>query len=291
MPLNLTAKVIARVVRVAVEPGAVVHAGDRLVEFDAELYRANLESALMAFEHFHNELQRAESLSRMRFASSTELENARIDEARSRVALISAKIDLENTKIASPVSAVVLSRSVNPGEVTHIDEPLIQLGVLNPVVMEIAVSEDQMGFVYPGMHAEVQTDAYAQETLRGQVTQINSSVDLMTRTFEVYASLPNSDLRLKKGITGYARLRSHRSALVVPNTAVVNATGDRAMVYVVDGSQRAHIRDITPGLRANGLIEILAGLTEGEQVVSVGQAGLRDNDKVRLNQNAPWNSP
>jgi membrane fusion protein, multidrug efflux system len=291
MLVSVTAKVIARVLRVAVKPGTVVYPGDLLVEFDPELYRANFESAQLAFEHFHNELERAESLSQKRFASSAQLENARIDEARARVALVSAKIDLENTKIVSSVSAVVLSRSVNPGEVSHIDEPLIELGVLNPVLMEVAVSEDEMPFVYPGMHAEVQTDAFPQEILNGAVSEINSSVDLMTRTFQVYATLPNNDLRLKKGVTGYARMRCHRSALVVPNTAVVNATGDRAIVYVVDGSQHAHIRDITPGLRANGMTEILAGLHEAEQVVSVGQAGLRDNDEVRLNQNAPWNRP
>ncbi len=289
-PVNVAAKVVARVLRVPVEAGAVVHPGDLLVEFDSELYRTNYESEQLSYEHLHNELKRTESLSRKQFSSLTDLENARVAEARARVALVSAKIDLENTKIVSPVAAVVLSRSINPGEMSHIDESCVQLGVIDPFLMEVAVSEDKLGYVYEGMEAEVETDAFPGETFRGQVTRIDASVDVLTRTFGVYVEIPNHDLRLKKGVTGYARLKSRRSALVVPNTAVIDPNGDRSMVYVIDSSRRAHVREIKAGLSTNGMTEIIGGLREGEQVVSVGQAGLRENDQVLLNRNAPWNN-
>jgi len=290
LPVNLTAKIVARISRVLVDQGSVVHPGDLLVNFDPELYRVNLESAQVSYTHFHNELRRVQALAKKNFASPADLEDARIAEARARVAVVSAKIDLANTRIFSPVAAVVLSRSVNPGEMSRIDESIMQLGVITPVLMEVAVSEDKIGFVYPGMDAVVGTDAFPGETFTGQVSQINSSVDVMTRAFEVYVALPNRDLRLKKGVTGYARLSGRRTALVVPNTAVLNPLGDRATVYVVDHARRAHAREITPGLSGNGMTEIVSGLSEGEEVVSVGQAGLHENDEVRVNENAAWNN-
>lgn len=289
LPVNLTSKVVARVSRVAVAPGAVVRPGELLVQFDPALYQANLDSAQVSYTHFHNELKRVEALSHLSFASPVDLENARIAEARARVAVVSAKIDLANTKIVSPVFAVVLSRSVNPGEMSRIDEAVMQLGVIAPILMEVAVSEDKVGFVYPGMDAKVSTDAFPGETFEGRVERIDSSVDVMTRAFQVFVEVPNQDLRLIKGVTGYARLSSRRTGLTVPSTAVVNPLGDRAIVYVVDRSQRAHSREIRVGLSANGVTEILAGLNQGEQVVSVGQGGLHDNDEVRVNQNAAWN--
>ena len=288
MPLNLTAKIEARVARVPVDQGTVVKPGDTLVEFDPELYRANLESARLSYAHYHNELRRVESLAKLNYASPVDLENARIAEARAQVALVSAKLDLANTILRSPVSAVVLSRSINPGEMSRIDEAIMQLGVISPILMEVAIGEDKIGFVYPGMDAVVETDAFPGRTFVGRVARLDSSVDVMTRAFEVYVEIPNHDLQLKKGITGYARLTSRRVALVVPSTAVLNPVGDRATVYVVD-SGRAHSREIRPGLSTNGVTEILAGLNEGERVVSVGQAGLRDNDTVRVNHNASWN--
>jgi membrane fusion protein, multidrug efflux system len=288
-PVNINAKIVARVLRVPVEVGAVVHPGDLLVEFDPELYQSNYESEQLGYQHFHNELKRTESLARQAFSSPEDLENARVAEARARVALVSAKIDLENTRILSPVSAVVLSRSINPGEMSHIDESCVQLGVIDPFLMEVAVSEDKIGYVYEGMDAEVETDAFPGETFKGQVTRIDAAVDVMTRTFGVYVQIPNHDLRLKKGVTGYARLKSRRTALVVPSTAVIDLNGDRSMVYVIDASRHVHVREIRGGISALGMTEITRGLREGEEVVSVGQAGLRDNDEVLLNRNAPWN--
>jgi len=288
-PVELSAKVVGTVLRVAVQNGDTVRPGDVLVEFDPELYQVNYDSARVSYAHDYNELRRTEALARERYASPVDLENARMAEARARVALVAAKIDLANTRVVSPVYGVVLNRSVNPGETSHIDEPVMQLGVLDPVLMQVAVSEDKLGFIHSGMEAEVETDAYPEERLKGEVVRLDPSVDIMTRTLDVYVELPNRDLRLKKGVTGYTSLSYHRSALVIPNTAVANATGDRATVYVIDSSGRAHFRDISPGLTANGMTEVLAGLGEGEEVVAAGQAGVRDNDKVRPNKGAPWN--
>ena len=243
-PVNMSAKVVARVLRVPVEAGSVVRPGDLLIEFDPELYQSNYESERLSYEHLHNELKRIEALAQRHFSSAADLENARVAEARARVALISAKIDLSNTKIVSPISAVVLSRSINPGEMSHIDESCVQLGVIDPFLMEVAVSEDKLGYVFEGMDAEVETDAFPGETFKGQVSRIDGSVDVMTRTFAVYVEIPNHDLRLKKGVTGYARLESRRRVLAVPNTAVIDPTGDRSMVYVIDRSRHAHLREI-----------------------------------------------
>jgi multidrug efflux pump subunit AcrA (membrane-fusion protein) len=75
----------------------------------------------------------------------------------------------------------------------------------------------------------------------------------------------------------------------VPSTAVLNPVGDRAIVFVVDKDNRAHIRGVRPGLMAGGMTELIDGVQEGEQVVTVGQQELRDNDRVLANQSAPWN--
>jgi multidrug efflux pump subunit AcrA (membrane-fusion protein) len=59
-------------------------------------------------------------------------------------------------------------------------------------------------------------------------------------------------------------------------------------VFVVDNGV-VHTREVRCGLAANGFTEIMSGLREGEQVVTVGQLYLHDNDKVRVNAFAPWN--
>ena len=289
VPITITAKAVARVLSVPVEEGAIVRPGDLLVDFDPQLYSANLASAEATYQHAHKQLERMEALARKQFASPVDVENARVAEAQTHDAVVGAKIDLSNTRVYSPVAAIVISRTVNPGEMSRMDETMLQLGVLDPVLMNAAVSEDKLGFTFIGMPGEVGTDAFPGEVFKGKVTRIDPTIDPTTRTFGAYIQLANHDLRLRSGVTGYARLTSHRMVLVVPSTAILNPVGDRKSVFVVDGDGTAHLREVRVGMTSGGATEILSGVQEGEQVVVAGQMGLRDNDKVRANQNAPWN--
>lgn len=287
--VTLTAKVIGKVQEVAVDVGSVVKPGDVLVTMDPRLYEANLAAARIAYDHARNQVAREQALAAKKFASPLDVENAEVTEASTYAQMVSAEIDLANTKIVSPAPAVILSRTANPGEMTRIDEQVLQLGILDPVLFDAAVSEDKTGSTYLGMEGDVRTDAFPGEIFSGKVQKMDSLVDPTTRTFGVYIRLENHDLRLKKDVTGYARLKSARDALVVPATAIVNPVGDRSSVFVIDGDGRARIREVRTGLSANNVTEILSGLQENEQVVVVGQYDLHDNDLVRANQNAPWN--
>jgi membrane fusion protein (multidrug efflux system) len=289
-PVNIFCKVVARITKIPVDEGSIVHPGELLVDLDPQLYKANLASADVNLDHAQKQLQRLEALARKHFASATDLENAKVAEAQAYDAVVSARIDLSNTRVLSPAVAVVLSRSVNPGEMSKMDETLVQLGVLDPVLMDTSMTEDKIGYVYLGMEGEVGTDAFPGMLLKGTVTKMDPTIDPATRTFGTYVRLANPGLRLKKGVTGYARLKSRRMALAVPSSAILNPVGDRATVFVVDAGGRARQRRVRVGITvSNNLTEILEGLNEGEQVVVIGQFDLHDNDMVRLNQHAPWN--
>lgn len=183
----------------------------------------------------------------------------------------------------------MLERAVNPGEITRLDQQLIELGVLDPVMMVAQVPEDKIGAIYLGMKGVVATDAFPGVDFTGTVAKIDSRVNDATRTFAVYIQLANHALLLKKGVTGYARLESTKMALAVPATAVMNPLGERASVFIVGDDKRAHLRIIRPGMAVDGLIEVLGGLDEHQQVVTAGQYELRDNDPVSVNRFAPWN--
>ena len=289
MPVFLTAKVISRVVSVPVDLGVVVKPGALLVQLDPHLYEAKLEAARVVYEHARNQLQRMLSLEKMNFASAVQVEEARVAAANAQDALISAQINLTNTKVLSPAPAVVLQRSINPGEMTKIDQELILLGIIDPIMMVAQVTENKIGSVYLGMPADVGTDAFPGVTFTGTIAKIDSKVNDTTRTFAVYIRLANHDLRLKKGVTGYSRIAAARTVLAIPSNALINPVGDQAAVFVVDKEDKAHLRQIRYGMIVEGMTEVLSGVEEGEQVVTIGQLGLRDNDKVQVNSVATGN--
>ncbi len=287
--ITMTARVTSRVLKVPVDLGTVVKPGGILVQLDDSVYAASLNSAKEAYDHAFKQLARMERLLNDDFASPLEVELARSAKADAWQSMVAAEIDLANTVVRSPALAVVLSRTVNPGEFARLDESMIQLGVIRPVMMVAAIAEDQIGSVHLGMTAKVGTDGFPGETFIGRVVKIGASVSAATRTFDVYIELQNQDLRLKPGVTGYARLENSRLALVVPNTALMNPVGDRATAFVVDGGLRAHLREVRRGPIVGGMTEVLDGLREGERVVTVGQLELRDKDLVSVNRFGPWN--
>lgn len=287
--ITMTAKVTGRVVKVPVDLGTIVKPGGILVQLDDSLYAAKLNSAKETYDHASRQLERMEKLLNDNLGSAVEVELARIAKANARQSMVAAEIDLANTLVRSPALAVVLNRTVNPGEFTRLDQSMIELGVIRPVMMVAGVAEDQIGSVHLGMTASVGTDAFAGETFTGQVVKIGARVSDTTRTFDVYIELHNQDLRLKPGVTGYARLESRRAALAIPSTALMNPLGDRATTFVVDSGHRAHLREVRRGPIVGGMTEVLGGLRAGEQVVTVGQLELRDNDLVSVNQFGPWN--
>jgi len=279
----LTARVSARVLEVPVDLGQVLTRDALLVQLDNRLFAANLASAKSAAEHAERQVERMAALEAKGFGAPADTEKARAYAAATRQLMVQAEIDLANTRLTSPTAAVVLSRSVNPGETTKVDQELFQLGTIESVLMVAEVSEDKVGSVHLGMTGEVGTDAFPGETFTGEVVKIEGRVSATTRTFGVYIRIANPQLRLKPGVTGYARLASTRTALAIASTAVINPVDDRPTVFVVDAADVAHLRPVRCGLLAEGMTEILDGLEEGERVVTVGQLELNDRDRVRVN--------
>ncbi len=287
--VTLAARISSRVITVPVDLGAIVKEGDLLVEMDSRLLKANLESARINADHSGKQLHRMEVLEEKGFGTAVDTEKARSDDAEARRAVIDAEIALTDTRVSSPVEGVVLERGTNPEENARPGQKLMVLGTLHPVMMVAEVSEEKIGSIRLGMPAEIGTDAFPGEIFTGAVAKVQASVSAKTRTFDVYIKVANEDLRLKPGVTGYARLNNQRPALAIPSSALMDPVGDRATVFVADKEDRAHLRAVRRGMAASGMTEILDGVQEGEMVVTVGQLELHDNDRIRPNRSGPWN--
>jgi membrane fusion protein (multidrug efflux system) len=285
----LTNRVVARVTSVPVEIGNIVKGGDLLAQMDDSYYASAVEHARINHDHTSAQLHRMLAMQAKGFASAVEVEQARTADSAAKEALVEAEFNLSCTKMAAPAPAIVLQRNINPGEIPSVGSAGFKLGIIVPIYMVAQVSEEKIGSVHLGMEGDVSTDGFPGVVFKGKVVKIDGSVNDTTRTFGVYISIPNEDVRLIPGITGYARLENQHMGLAVPSTAVIDPVGDRASVFVIEADKHAHTRSIRRGLMADGMTEILDGLEEGEQVVTVGMQELRDKDRVLLNQSGPWN--
>lgn len=173
--------------------------------------------------------------------------------------------------IASPISGTITSLGVRPGMSVAAGQTLAEVNGLGTVWLDAAVPEAMAAQVRPGALASATLTAFPGETFRGRVRAIVPQANTESRTITARIELPNHGRRLRPGMFANVAFGGEaRSALLVPSEAVIR-TGRRSLVMLASDKGRYRPAEVRTGLEAGGQTEILAGLAEGEKVVTSGQ--------------------
>lgn len=180
--------------------------------------------------------------------------------------------------ILSPMSGTVVSRNVYEGQSVKEGEKLFELADFAVMWLKLEVYERDLAWLAPGQGVEVTSAAIPGRTLMGRITFIDPNFDEKTRSTKVRVEIPNPFVE-----TGGVRRReiSHRllaearvasivpEVLAIPRSAVLNP-GGTPMVYVMKAPGAYERRRVTLGRSGDDLVEVLAGVTAGERVVTAG---------------------
>jgi HlyD family secretion protein len=294
--LKLIAKIEAPVKSIKGDVGEIVQKNQLLAEYDGTVLLSELTSAetrlnkaTVTRSNSKINLQRIKELYDKKLIAKVELERAEQEYSSAEAEfgdanynLARVKSDISYLKVKSPIQGIILERLVNPGESPALKAPLFTLGLIDPIFMVAKVPEQNVGDIAIGQTAEIVFDAYPNITFTGKVDKIDANINPETRVFLAYIKIANKGLKLKPGLTGFSRISFKKNAVAILNLAVVNPTGQRATVFVVDGDNTAYLREIQTGQVDEGYTEVLSGLKSGEKIVAVGMRGLQHKDKVRI---------
>jgi cobalt-zinc-cadmium efflux system membrane fusion protein len=177
-------------------------------------------------------------------------------------------------ELRSPVSGEVVSRTARVGRAVEPGETLIEVVDLDELWLLADVYERDLRLVAPGQRVEVEVRAYPDAVFSGSVDQISGMLDQRTRAAKVRVVLPNPEHRLRPGMFATARIagaHDHAPAatLAVPASAVQTIDDHRA-VFVRLSEGVFELRRIHTGERAGELVEVLNGLSPGDEVVGDG---------------------
>ncbi|TAN67725.1 MAG: efflux RND transporter periplasmic adaptor subunit [Methylobacter sp.] len=177
---------------------------------------------------------------------------------------------LDTLPLQSPVNGVVLEKPAQEGMRFMPGELLFRIADLSSVWLVIEVFEQDIGEVRLGQVAQVHINAYPDRLFSGKVEFIYPTLTAETRTVKVRVELPNIEGLLKPGLYGsvtLAALTDKSACLAVPDSAVIDS-GARQVVLIQKAEGRFEPRVVKLGLQADGYWEVLAGLDEGDEVVS-----------------------
>ena len=172
----------------------------------------------------------------------------------------------------APRAGVVEEIGVREGAQVQPGQMLFRIVDLSSVWVEANVPEAQAGNLRAGMRVVATADAYPGVSFAGSLAAVLPQVDSVTRTVRIRLQVTNPGLRLKPGmfVRVIAQLPARAPQLLVAHEAVI-ATGLRNVVIVVHDDQRFEPVEVTLGHTVGPDVEVLAGLTEGQRVVTSGQ--------------------
>jgi RND family efflux transporter MFP subunit len=286
--------------QVSVELGSAVRRGQPLaVIFSGELADAQKKYLSMRamLEADHQKLVRTEKLLALGAVSRQELEEVtavhaahetEVAAARQRLILLGLSGDrvakltsadqvVSEVTVPAPGDGIVVTRSINPGQVVGAAQELFVVTDLSTVWVIGDLYEKDFPHVRVGAEATVTVPAVAGVTIRGRVTYIDPRVDAAARTAKVRVEVPNrsGDLRLGMFVNASFQTAARASVALVPRAAV-QAIGERTVVYVpLDDGGRFAERPFKAGRAVGEFVEAVDGVKPGERVVTDGSFFLR----------------
>ncbi len=278
-------------------------------EINRAQHEINGAEAMHAALHAQSERLRQAAATRPGLIAQQELDDAQSKDLSSRAQVDSAKAAmaaaqqhaeaaradnervqaLENyTNVVAPISGVVIWRYADTGALIQggtnsnsQDLPIVRLSQSDLLRLRVPVPEDDVRYVHEGGVLDVRVDAIG-KSFTGKIVRFTRSVNFETRTMETEVDVENKDLAIAPGMYANTMLQlgTVKNVVTVPVEALVLNAQRQRSVYVLDSTNRVHIRNVTVGTQGSKLAEITSGLNPGERVILGGQDKYVEDETV-----------
>lgn len=316
--VNVGTQVSGTVYKVHADFNDRVDAGQVMAELDPSLFQAqvkqseaNLLNAQASLALARIKLGRTDTLYQKKLIAKEELDIARqqVDAATAQVKLAEAqlerdRINLRNSVIRSPISGVVVARSVDVGQT-------VAASFQTPTLFQIAqdlrrmqiytnVAEADVGNPSTSNPVSFTVDAFPERNFQGRIRQIrlNPTVQQNVVTYNVVVDVDNEDGRLMPGMTAYVLITvsERKDVLRIPNTALSfrpredEESGGRpssraagTQVYVLEQNDTLRPVPVKTGITDNTVTQVIdGGLQPGDRVVTRETGERKDTGNFRI---------
>jgi membrane fusion protein, multidrug efflux system len=278
--VDITSEVSKKVSAIRFNEGDFVRRDAVLVELDSDEARAAVAEAEAAVVDSESRFKRSRDLFARQALSQAELEQLEATLKASLARLEAARARLADTVIRAGFDGRTGFRRVSVGQLVGPTTVITTLDDVSVIKLNFTVPETSLSLIRKGLPVTAVSPAVPSRQFRGEISELDSRVDPITRSITVRARIPNPDGLLRPGMFMTVSLRGEAvPAIVVPESAIVPEQG-RTFVFVVREA-KAERHEVHVGQRRPGEVQIASGLREGERVVIEGTQNLREGMPVR----------
>jgi membrane fusion protein (multidrug efflux system) len=282
--ITYSAKLPSVVTKINVTAGQHVTKGTILAELDAKATKAQLETTKKQYELAKTMYDKRKQLWDQNIGSEVEYLQAKNAKESLEKGMDAQKEALEMYYIKADYNGTIDQVNIKVGQNVAPGVPCIT--VVNPAALKVKadLSESYSSLVKIGDVVNI-TFPDIQKTITAKVSYASKTIDKMTRTFNVEINLPG-DNELSPNMVSQIQIVDYQNpnAIVIPINAIQEIDGEQIVFIAVKKGDKLIAKKISvkTGKQYNGLSEILSGLNDGDNVISIGFQDLTDGQSVKL---------
>lgn len=280
---NLGAQTTARISKIFVEEGIAVQEGDLLFQMDD----TQLAQAKIQYDMLKDDFNRMKPLYEQGSISKQEFDKVKAAYESSEY---SYKLLLINTQFKAPFAGVITAKKMNEGEVfmlapTGGAPSVVTLMQINPLKLEVSISEQYFKNVKLGLKTKLEVDAYPGSSFEGTVNKINPTINRDTRTFNVEIKIPNPKQALRPGMYVIAKLFTGAETITaVHRSSILRMPASNVFYTFVIENNIAKRVTVIRGDEYDEIVEITSGLKAGNIIATTGHSLLNDGSLVKITE-------
>jgi HlyD family secretion protein len=272
--VDVSSKISGLVKEVKVSENQQVKAGQVLLTLDDTHLQAQVAQAQAHLSDASGTLERTQRLHDMGAVADQQLDSAVTNYNVAKAAYDDAVSQLADTVIKSPIDGTVIGKPIPAGQAVApgISSPMVLLTVadMNEMQIETQVDESDIGKVKVGQNVSFTVDAYPGKTFTGTVSNVSQKATVQQNVvyYNVLIDVANNDNMLKPTMTARVSINvgESKNTLVVPLAVVKTINGHQTVAVMKNG--KVENVPVTTGLANDDQIEILSGLSEGDQIAA-----------------------
>ena len=276
--VTLTAQSTDRVKSIQFEDGDVVAKSQLLLTLEHAEEKALVQELKVNLAEQKRQLRRLQDLKKQSATAESAIDTQTSLMEATQAKLEVAKIKLSEKFIYAPFAGQLGLRQISPGQLVTNDTEITSLDDLSKIKVEFQLPEKYLNRIAIGQRVSASNVAY-EEDFMGKVIAISSRLDRVSRAFTVRAIFENEQAQLRPGMLLQLKVETQAAqALVIAESAIIPINQKQYVYKIVDGKvQRV---EVTIGRRKPGLVEVLSGLTQGDEIVTQGVIKVRPGSAV-----------
>ncbi|MCH5721322.1 efflux RND transporter periplasmic adaptor subunit [Niabella hibiscisoli] len=280
--INFSAETAGRVVSVLVDEGSYVRKGQTLAIIKTDNLNVDVQNANETYQNAVKDRQRYESALRTGGVTQQQVDQAELAVKNAAARVQQARIKVTDANIRASINGIVNKRMIEPGSVLAAGTQLFEIVDVSKLTLDIAVAEQQVANLNVGDAVDITASVFPDKKFTGKIEFIAPKADANLNFPVKIAVANNAGKSLKAGMYGSAHFvfAQQAPAILISRAAFVGGVSSNEIFLVNAG--KAELRKVVAGRILGDKVEVLQGLTVGDQVIVTGQINLMNGSAVAI---------